>query len=59
MYYSLTVREHLELFVVLKGVPEPHSVAVEATLQALNLTGRMFTSEDMKYLFDFYIGKAL
>ncbi|CAM6104482.1 unnamed protein product [Calypogeia fissa] len=37
MYYSLTVREHLELFVVLKGVPEPHSLAVEATLQALNL----------------------
>ncbi|KAL2632396.1 hypothetical protein R1flu_017082 [Riccia fluitans] len=38
VYYSMTVREHLELFAILKGVPEPRSLAVEATLQALQLT---------------------
>ncbi|KAL3695276.1 hypothetical protein R1sor_009352 [Riccia sorocarpa] len=38
VYYSMTVREHLELFAILKGVPEPRSMAVEATLQALQLT---------------------
>ncbi|KAG6542864.1 hypothetical protein Mapa_015768 [Marchantia paleacea] len=37
VYYSMTVREHLELFAVLKGVPEPHSLAIEGTLQSMQL----------------------
>lgn len=48
---SMTVREHLQLYTALKGVPEPRSLAVETALQALNLSGikNSFTYMELLY----------
>lgn len=36
---SMTVREHLQLHAALKGLAQPQSLAVEAALQAMQLSG--------------------
>ena len=39
---SMTVREHLRLHAVLKGLAEPQSLAVETALQAMQRSGTDF-----------------
>ena len=50
LYMSMTVREHLQLYTALKGVPEPRSLAVETALQALNLSGNKHSFTYMELL---------
>lgn len=40
----MTVKEHLQLYAALKGLPQPQGLAVETVLQTMQLSGNDFDS---------------